>query len=174
MQNAREHRNWLSVAKGEPPHGNDSSSSGYCLVASARSDSDLRMVPLRSRAPTPSWHWHLFSRKFMIFDQNCSLDHDHFSRHRPGRSRVAAQRERLNPRAQTQKAAAPPVSKERGESDKGRADEASRMQVGRVTLVLAETVFGEARAEFAHQRIARHLRDDTCGGNAEAEAISGR
>jgi len=47
------------------------------------------------------------------------------------------------------------------------------MQVGRVTLVLAETsISGKRRAEFAASRIARHLRDDTCGGNAEAEAIS--
>jgi hypothetical protein len=38
--------------------------------------------------------------------------------------------------------------------------------------VLAETIFGKARAEVAHNRVAGDLGNDTGGGNAEAEAIA--
>ena len=46
------------------------------------------------------------------------------------------------------------------------------MQRGPVTLVLAEAVIRETRAEIPHQRVARDLGDDAGGGDAEAEAIA--
>jgi hypothetical protein len=41
-----------------------------------------------------------------------------------------------------------------------------------VALVLAEAIFGESRAEVAHNHIARDLRDHARGGDGEAVAIA--
>ena len=46
------------------------------------------------------------------------------------------------------------------------------MEFGAVTLVLTEAIFRETRAEVAHNRIARHLRDHTRGRDAQAVAIA--
>ena len=46
------------------------------------------------------------------------------------------------------------------------------MEFGAVTFVLAETIFRETRAEIAHNRIARHLRNDARGRDREAVAIA--
>ena len=46
------------------------------------------------------------------------------------------------------------------------------MQFRAVAFVLAEAIFGKARAEVAHNRVARDLGNDTGGGNAETEAIA--
>ena len=46
------------------------------------------------------------------------------------------------------------------------------MEFGAVTFVLAEAIFRETRAEVAHNRIARHLRDHTRGRDAQAVAIA--
>jgi hypothetical protein len=47
-----------------------------------------------------------------------------------------------------------------------------QMQFRPVAFVLAEAIFGKARAEVAHNRIARDLGNHTGCGNAEAEAIA--
>ena len=47
-----------------------------------------------------------------------------------------------------------------------------QVQFRAVAFVLAEAIFGKARAEVAHNRVARDLGDHTGGGNAEAEAIA--
>ena len=46
------------------------------------------------------------------------------------------------------------------------------MQFRAVAFVLAEAILGKARAEVAHNRIARDLGNDTGGGNGEAEAVA--
>ena len=46
------------------------------------------------------------------------------------------------------------------------------MQRRAVSLVLAEAILGEARAEFPHHPIARDLRDHAGGGDAETVAIA--
>lgn len=46
------------------------------------------------------------------------------------------------------------------------------MQLGAVALVLAEAILWEAGAEVAHNRVARDLRDDARGRDAEAVAIA--
>ena len=46
------------------------------------------------------------------------------------------------------------------------------MEFGPVTFVLAEAIFGEARTEVAHNRIARHLRDHARSRDAQAVAIA--
>ena len=46
------------------------------------------------------------------------------------------------------------------------------MQLGPVAFVLAEAILGKMRAKFAHQAIARDLRDHARGRDAEAEAIA--
>lgn len=46
------------------------------------------------------------------------------------------------------------------------------MEFGAVTLVLAEAIFREPRAEVAHNRIAGNLRDHTRGRDREAVAIA--
>jgi len=46
------------------------------------------------------------------------------------------------------------------------------MQFRAVAFVLAEAIFGKARAEVAHNRVAGDLGNDTGGGNAETEAIT--
>ena len=46
------------------------------------------------------------------------------------------------------------------------------MEFGAVTFVLAEAIFRETRAEVAHNRIARHLRDHARGRDREAVAIA--
>ena len=48
----------------------------------------------------------------------------------------------------------------------------NQMQFRAVAFVLAEAIFGEARAEVAHNRIARHLRNHTGCGDGEAVAIA--
>ena len=47
-----------------------------------------------------------------------------------------------------------------------------QVQFRAVTFVLAEAIFGKARAEVAHNRVAGDFGDHTGGGNAEAEAIA--
>lgn len=47
-----------------------------------------------------------------------------------------------------------------------------QVQLGAVALVLAEAIFREARAEVAHNRVARDLRDHAGGRDAEAVAIA--
>ena len=46
------------------------------------------------------------------------------------------------------------------------------MQFRAVAFVLAEAIFGKARAEVAHNRVARDLGNDTGRGNGQAEAIA--
>jgi len=46
------------------------------------------------------------------------------------------------------------------------------VEFGAVTLVLAEAIFRETRAEVAHNRIPRHLRDHARGRDAQAVAIA--
>ena len=46
------------------------------------------------------------------------------------------------------------------------------MEFGAVTFVLAETIFRETRAEVAHNRIARYLRDHARRRDAQAVAIA--
>ena len=46
------------------------------------------------------------------------------------------------------------------------------MQFRAVTFVLAEAIFRETRAEVAHNRVARHLRDHARRRDAEAVAIA--
>jgi len=46
------------------------------------------------------------------------------------------------------------------------------VEFGAVTFVLAEAIFRETRAEVAHNRIARHLRDHTRRRNRETVAIA--
>ena len=46
------------------------------------------------------------------------------------------------------------------------------MQFGAVTFVLAETIFGELRAKFTHNPIARDFSDDTRGRDGLAVAIA--
>ena len=46
------------------------------------------------------------------------------------------------------------------------------MQLGSVTLMLAETIVRETRAKFPHQCVARHLCDHACRRNAQAQAIA--
>ena len=48
----------------------------------------------------------------------------------------------------------------------------NQMQFRAVAFVLAEAIFGEARAEVAHNRIARHLRNHTGCGDGEAVAVA--
>jgi hypothetical protein len=48
----------------------------------------------------------------------------------------------------------------------------NQMQFGAVAFVLAETILGKARAEVAHNRVARDFGDHTGRGDAEAEAIA--
>ena len=50
--------------------------------------------------------------------------------------------------------------------------EFQEVEFGAVTFVLAETIFRETRAEVAHNRIARHLRDHARGRDREAVAIA--
>ena len=47
-----------------------------------------------------------------------------------------------------------------------------QMQFRAVAFVLAEAIFGKARTEVAHNRVAGDFGDHTGGGNAEAEAIA--
>jgi hypothetical protein len=47
-----------------------------------------------------------------------------------------------------------------------------QMQFRAVAFVLAEAIFGKARAEVAHNRVARDLGNDTGRGNGQAEAIA--
>ncbi len=48
----------------------------------------------------------------------------------------------------------------------------NQVQLRAVAFVLAEAIFGKARAEVAHNRVARDLRDHARRGNAEAVAIA--
>ena len=48
----------------------------------------------------------------------------------------------------------------------------NQMQLRAVAFVLAETILGEARAEVAHNRIARYLRNHTGCGDGEAKAVA--
>ncbi len=48
----------------------------------------------------------------------------------------------------------------------------NQMQFRAVAFVLAEAIFGKARAEVAHNRVARNFCDHAGCGNAEAEAIA--
>jgi hypothetical protein len=48
----------------------------------------------------------------------------------------------------------------------------NQMQFRAVAFVLAEAIFRKARAEVAHNRVARHLGNHTGRGNAQAEAIA--
>ena len=48
----------------------------------------------------------------------------------------------------------------------------SQVQFRPVAFVLAKAIFGKARAEVAHNRVAGNFGNDTGGGNAEAEAIA--
>jgi hypothetical protein len=50
--------------------------------------------------------------------------------------------------------------------------EFQEVEFGAVTFVLAEAIFRETRAEVAHNRVARHLRDHTRGRDREAGAIA--
>ena len=50
--------------------------------------------------------------------------------------------------------------------------EFQKVQLGPVTLVLAETILRKLRAEFPHQPVARHLRDHARGRDAQAEAVA--
>ena len=50
--------------------------------------------------------------------------------------------------------------------------ESLQVQFGAVAFVPAETILRKLRAEFAHQAIARHLRDHARGGDAQAQAIA--
>ena len=47
-----------------------------------------------------------------------------------------------------------------------------QVQLGAVALVLAEAILRETRAEVPHNRVARDLRDDARGRDAEAVAIA--
>ena len=46
------------------------------------------------------------------------------------------------------------------------------MQLGSVTLMLAETIVRKTRAKFPHQCVARHLCDHARRRNAQAQAIA--
>jgi hypothetical protein len=46
------------------------------------------------------------------------------------------------------------------------------MEFGAVALVLAEAIFWKPAAKVTHDFIARHLRDDAGGGDAETDAIA--
>ena len=46
------------------------------------------------------------------------------------------------------------------------------MQLGSVTLMLAETIVRETRAKFPHQPVARHLRDHARRRDTQAQAIA--
>jgi hypothetical protein len=46
------------------------------------------------------------------------------------------------------------------------------MQFCSVTFVLAETIVRELRAKVTHDSVARYLRDHTCRGDAQADAIA--
>lgn len=46
------------------------------------------------------------------------------------------------------------------------------MQLGSVTLMLAETIVRKTRAKFPHQCVARNLCDHTRRRNAQAQAIA--
>ena len=46
------------------------------------------------------------------------------------------------------------------------------MQFRGVAFVLAEAILGKTRTEVPHNRVARHLGNDTRGGDAEAETIA--
>ena len=48
----------------------------------------------------------------------------------------------------------------------------NQVQFRAVAFVLAEAIFGKTGAEVAHNRIARHLGNDTRGGDAETETIA--
>ena len=48
----------------------------------------------------------------------------------------------------------------------------NQMQFCAVAFVLAEAIFGKTRAEVAHNRIARHLGNNTRGRDAETETIA--
>ena len=50
--------------------------------------------------------------------------------------------------------------------------QSDQVQFRAVALVLAEAIFGKARAEVAHNRVARDLGNDTGGGDGETEAIA--
>lgn len=47
-----------------------------------------------------------------------------------------------------------------------------QVQFRAVAFVLAEAIFGKARAEIAHDRVARDLGNDAGRGNGKAEAIA--
>ena len=47
-----------------------------------------------------------------------------------------------------------------------------QMQFRAVAFVLAEAIFGKARAEVAHNRVASDFGNHTGRGDAEAEAIA--
>ena len=47
-----------------------------------------------------------------------------------------------------------------------------QMQFRAVAFVLAEAIFGKARAEVAHNRVPRDLGNHTGRGNCQAEAIA--
>ena len=46
------------------------------------------------------------------------------------------------------------------------------VEFGAVAFVLAETIFGEARAKFTHQTVASHFCDHTGSGDRETDAIA--
>ena len=48
----------------------------------------------------------------------------------------------------------------------------NQVQFRAVAFVLAEAIFGKARAEVAHNRVARNLGNHTGCGNAETETIA--
>ena len=50
--------------------------------------------------------------------------------------------------------------------------ESLQMQLGAVTLVLTETILREMGAKFQHQAVARQLRNDARGGDAQAQTIA--
>ena len=50
--------------------------------------------------------------------------------------------------------------------------ELDQVQLSAITLVLAETILGEAGAEFTHNPIARHFRDHAGGSDGETVAIA--
>jgi hypothetical protein len=48
----------------------------------------------------------------------------------------------------------------------------NQVQLRAVAFVLAEAIFRKTRAEVAHNRVARDLRDHARRGDAQAEAIA--
>jgi hypothetical protein len=50
--------------------------------------------------------------------------------------------------------------------------ELQQMQFCSVTFVLAETILRELRAKVTHDPVAGDLRDNACGGDAQADAVA--